>query len=179
MCKFLGLSGYYRKFIKNYANIACPLTEQFKKDCYGWNERATQAFEELKQALVTALVLTMLDFSIPFVLETDASGFRVGVILLQNEHPVTYFSKTLGQRARINPIYEKELMTIVLAVQNWWPYLLGTSFLIRTDKRSLKYLLEQREVGLEYQRWVSKLMGYNFQIEYKPGINNKAADALS
>ncbi|KAL8103703.1 hypothetical protein AgCh_028050 [Apium graveolens] len=176
---FLGLSDYYRKFIRNYASIAFALTEQLKKDCFGWNEAATRSFDNLKKALISAPVLVMPDFNLPFAIETDASGYGLGAVLLQREHPVAFFSKTLGTRARLKAIYEKELMTIVLSVQKWRPYLLGHPFIIRTDQKSLKFLLEQREIGLDYQRWVSKLMGYQFKIEYKPGIVNNAADALS
>lgn len=176
---FLGLTGYYRKFIQNYAQIALPLTKQLKKESYGWTDQETLAFERLKQALMTTPFLRMPDFTIPFTLETDASGFGLGAVLLQQEHPIAYFSKALGQRARLKSIYEKELIVIVLAVQRWRHYLLGRTFIIRTDQQSLKFLMEQREVGTEYQRWVSKLMGYHFQIVYKPGPSNKAADALS
>lgn len=103
----------------------------------------------------------------------------MGTVLLQDKHPVAFFSKVLGPRARLKLVYEKELMTIVLAVQKWRHYLLGRRFIIRTDHQSLKYLMDQRIVGAEYHKWLSKIMGYNFEIQYKPGCSNKAADALS
>lgn len=96
--------------------MAFPLTEQLKKDNFGWSTEATNAFEELKQALISAPMLQMPNFSVPFVLETDASGYGLRAMLLQNEHPVANFSKVAGQRARLKSIYEKELMAIVLAV---------------------------------------------------------------
>ncbi|KAI0523086.1 hypothetical protein KFK09_005476 [Dendrobium nobile] len=129
--------------------------------------------------MMTVPVLALPDFGQVFILETDASGYGLGAVLMHNHRPVAYFSQVLSTRARLKSVYERELMAIVLAVQKWRPYLLGRHFIVRTDQRSLKYLLEQRMVTEEHQRSLSKLLGYDFEIQYKPGLENKAADALS
>lgn len=140
---------------------------------------ALEAFHNLKQAMTKPPVLALPDFSKPFVIECDASGRGIGAVLMQEGRPIAYLSQALKGKALNLSTYEKELLALVLSVQKWRPYLLGHRFVVRTDQQSLKFLLEQRIGTPTQQRWLSKLLGYDFQVEYRKGKENKAADALS
>jgi hypothetical protein len=176
---FLGLTGYYRKFIKGYGQIASPLTSLLKKDSFLWSDKAEKAFEELKAAVSQPPVLALLDFSKTFVIECDASGFGMGAILMQDGRPLAYYNQVLKGKNPFLSTYEKELLTLVLSVKKWRPYLFVTIFTIKTDQQSLKHILEQRVDTPIQQKWISKLLGYHFMVEYKQGKENKVADALS
>ena len=124
-------------------------------------------------------ILALPNFSKAFVIETDAFEAGLGAVLMQDEKPLEYFSHKLSLQAQAKSVYERELMAMVLAIRKWWPYLLGHKFIIRTDKRSLKYLLEQRVVEGEYHKWLLKLIAYHFDIQYKQRKENTIVDALS
>ncbi|KAL0544392.1 hypothetical protein IC582_019507 [Cucumis melo] len=129
--------------------------------------------------MTTIPVLALPDWNLPFTIETDASGSGLGAVLSQRGHPIAFYSQKLSQRAQAKSIYERELMAVVLSVQRWRHYLLGRKFSILSDQKALKFLLEQREVQPQFQKWLTKLLGYDFEILYQPGLLNKAADALS
>lgn len=141
---FLGLTGYYRKFVKHYGILAKPLTNLLQQHkAFVWTEQAQHAFDALKQAMSTTPVLVLPDFSMPFVLETDACADGIGAVLLQQGHPVAYFRKSLGNNNKKLPIYEKEFMAIMMAVDRWRAYLQRGPFLIKTDHKSLCNLDDQ------------------------------------
>ena len=159
---FLGLTGYYRKFVKNYGILAKPLTQLLTKKGFSWTDQAQAAFDLLKQAMVNTPVLSLPDFNRPFSIETDACDTGVGAVLVQEGHPVAYLSKALGTRNQRRSIYEKEFLAVIMAIDRWRAYLQRAPFVIVTDHKSLCSLGEQ-QLDTELQR----------------GVDNGAADALS
>jgi hypothetical protein len=166
---FLGLIRYYQKFIRKYGEIAKPLTQLLKKDAFGWSPLAEHAFEELKKAMTRAPILALPDFSKGFVVECDACESGIGAVLMQERRPIAYFSQALQGRNLQLSTYEKEMLALVKAVQKWRLYLLGSHFVIRTDHQSLQYLWQQAITTTAQQKWLVKLLGYDFSIEYKKG----------
>jgi hypothetical protein len=182
---FLGLAGYYRLFIKNYGAIATPLTVLLKKDAFKWSAEAVEAFRALQRALTTTPILQLSDFDHNFVMECDASGTGLGAVLHQGGSLVACFSHQLVPRHTKLAAYERELIGLVQAVWHWRPYLWGRPFLIKTDHFSLKFLLDQRlatilQLSLKFHldqrlstipqhQWASKLIGFDFHVEFRPG----------
>jgi hypothetical protein len=175
----MGLTWYYRKFVKNYGKIAAPLTALLKKNSFTWTAAPAQDFQTLNMAMCTTLILALLDFTKTFVMECDTSGKGIGAIVMQEGRPLTFTNKQLFEINLGKSIYEKEMLVILHFIDLWHPYLLGQHFQIKTDQQSLKYFLEQRISSPEQQKWVTKLFGYDYEIIYKKGKDNVVADALS
>nr|GEV97192.1 hypothetical protein [Tanacetum cinerariifolium] len=168
---FLGLAGYYRKFIKGFGGIATPLHMLVGKAPFQWDEYANKAFQGLKEALTTAPTLGLPNWSLPFTFECDASGVGIGTVLTQNGRPLAYFSSSLKGTMLSWSTYEKEMLAVVKAIRKCRHYLLGRTFVVKTDHMSLKYLLEQHITTPAQAKWLSKLLGYDYKIEYKKGAD--------
>ena len=176
---FLGLAGYYRKFVRHFGIVSRPLTNLLKKGMlFVWTSEHDSAFATLKSFLSTAPVLALPDFAVPFAIETDACDSGVGAVLLQRGHPLAFISKALGPRTRGLSTYEKEYLAILVAVEQWRHYLQCGEFIIYTDQRSLVHLNEQR-LHTRQQKVFTKLLGLQYKIVYKQGADNRVADALS
>ena len=184
---FLGLTGYYRRFIKNYASISAALsdlTRSKQPNVVKWTSEAEEAFRHLKRSLCTSPVLIVPDIDRPFLLQTDASDRGVGGVLSQvdkhgEEHPVAYFSRKLLPREEKYSTIEKECLAIKLATYNFRVYLLGRQFTIQTDHRALEWLDKLKDGNPRLTRWSLSLQPYQFQVEHRPGNQNSNADALS
>jgi hypothetical protein len=176
---FLGLSGYYRRFISGYSLICRPLHDLLKKGLYTWQPEHENAFQTLKQALTTAPVLALPNFSEPFILETDASGSGLGAVLMQKGRAIAYYSTALGPRNAALSVYEKEALAILESLKRWRHYFLGGKLIIRSDHQSLKFITDQRvSEGIQHKLML-KLLEHDYSVEYKKGSANRAADALS
>ena len=177
---FLGLAGYYRLFLKDFSKIATPLTQLTKKNHkFEWSDACERSFQELKQRLVSAPVLTIPDGSGNYVIYSDASKKGLGCVLMQNGRVISYASRQLKEYERNYPTHDLELAAVVFALKIWRHYLYGEHCEIFTDHKSLKYFFTQKELNMRQRRWLELVKDYDCQINYHPGKANKVADALS
>ncbi|KAK8976607.1 hypothetical protein V6N11_057207 [Hibiscus sabdariffa] len=177
---FLGLAGYYRRFVEGFSIIAAPLTKLLGKDVpFVWTEAQQTSFEKLKEALTQAPVLVQPESGKDFAVYSDASHSGLGCVLMQEGRVIAYASRQLRPHELNYPTHDLELAAVVFALKIWRHYLYGEKCYIYTDHKSLKYLLTQKELNLRQRRWLELLKDYDCQIEYHPGKANVVADALS
>ncbi|KAD3641269.1 hypothetical protein E3N88_30493 [Mikania micrantha] len=177
---FLGLAGYYRRFIQDFAKIASPLTKLTRKNTkFVWGEDQDRAFNELKKKLTQAPVLTLPDGPNDFVVYSDASYLGLGCVLMQRGNVIAYASRQLKTHEINYPIHDLELAAFVFALKIWRHYLYGVKCKIYTDHKSLKYFFTQKELNMRQRRWLELLKDYDCEIIYHPGKANVVTDALS
>ena len=199
---FLGFAGYYRRFVQNFSSIAQPLNALLEGHCthkvkqkgkkkkskkpaaWIWGEAQQEAFSVLKEKLVNPPILAYADYTLPFTVETDASGHGLGAILYQRqdgeERVIAYASRGLRPSERKYPAHKLEFLALKWAVTDkFHDYLMGSSFEVVTDNNPLTYVLTSAKLDATGHRWVATLANYQFSIKYRAGKSNAAADALS
>ena len=177
---FLGLAGYYRRFILNFAKIAAPLTHLTKKGIkFEWSDECEKSFQELKNRLVSAPVLALPVGGEEFTIYCDASKIGLGCILMQRGKVIAYASRQLKPYEQNYPTHDMELAAVIFALKIWRHYLYGEHCEIFTDHKSLKYIFTQKELNMRQRRWLELLKDYEVNINYHPGKANIVEDALS
>ncbi|WVZ76170.1 LOW QUALITY PROTEIN: hypothetical protein U9M48_024167, partial [Paspalum notatum var. saurae] len=174
---FLGLVGYYRRFIKDFSKTAKPMTSLTKKNAkYLWDPKG---LHKLEKSLTSAPVLAQPDVTKPFDVYCDASGNGLGCVLMQEGRVIAYASRQLRKHEANYATHDLELAAVVHALKIWRHYLLGNTCHIYTDHKSLKYILTQPELNMRQRRWLELIKDYDLEIHYHPGKANVVADALS
>ncbi|KAD6795232.1 hypothetical protein E3N88_06128 [Mikania micrantha] len=177
---FLGLAGYYRRFIQDFSRIATPLTKLTRKEVkYDWGPTQVQAFEELRKRLTEAPILALPDGNEDMVVYSDASYLGLGCVLMQRGKVIAYASRQLKTHETNYPTHDLELAAVVFALKIWRHYLYGVKCTIYTDHKSLKYFFEQKDLNMRQRRWLELLKDYDCEILYHPGKANVVADALN
>ncbi|GBG80067.1 hypothetical protein CBR_g30433 [Chara braunii] len=184
MTSFLGMTGYYRTFVKNYSIMAAPLTDLTRLDTpWEWTDECEAAFRHLKHASTLYEVLKLPDPDKSFIVTTDASQYGIGAVLAQQEgpklRPVEYMSKKMPSQKLAKSTYEKELYAVYKALTHWRHYLLGRFFILRTDHQTLRWMRTQSVLSDALKRWIEVIEQYDFDPQYLKGEYNKVVDALS
>lgn len=169
---FLGLTGYYRRFVKGYGVMTKPLTNLLRLKQFLWSPEAQLAFDNVKVAMTRTHVLALPNFQESFTIETDACHDGIGEVLMQHGQPIAYLSKALGEKHKALSIYEKEFLALIMVVERWRHYLQRQKFIIVTDHKSLAYLNEQNLHSEMQRKAMTRLMGLHFKIVYRQGKEN-------
>ncbi|GJX79362.1 putative reverse transcriptase domain-containing protein [Tanacetum coccineum] len=178
--QFLGLAGYYRRFIEGFLKIAKSMTKLTQKGIkFDWGEKEENAFQLIKQKLCSAPILALPEGSEDFVVYCDASHKGLGVVLMQREKVIAYASRQLKVHEKNYTTHDLELGSVVFALKIWRHYLYGTRCTVFTDHKSLQHILDQKELNMRQRRWLELLSDYDCDIRYHPGKANIVADALS
>jgi hypothetical protein len=177
---FLGLVGYYRRFIEGFSKIAKPMTSLLERGReFKWDEKCQESFDQLKERLMSPPVLIMPDLQKGFDIYCDVCGQGLGCVLMQEGHVIAYASRQLWKHELNYPTHDLELTAVVHALKIWRHYIMGTKCQVYTDHKSLKNIFIQQDLNLRQHRWMELIKDYDLEIHYHPGKANLVADALS
>ncbi|GJU77943.1 putative reverse transcriptase domain-containing protein [Tanacetum coccineum] len=178
--QFLGLAGYYRRFIEGFSKIAKPMTKLTQKKIkFDWSNKTEAASQLIKQKLCSAPILALPKRNEDFIAYCDASIKGLGAVLMQREKVIAYASRQLKIHEKNYTTHDLELGAVVFALKIWRHYLYGTKCTVFTDHKSLQHILDQKELNMRQRRWLELLSDYDCEIRYHPGKANVVADALS
>nr|GEZ57039.1 putative reverse transcriptase domain-containing protein [Tanacetum cinerariifolium] len=178
--QFLGLAGYYRRFIEGFSNIAKSMTKLTQKGIkFYWGEKEENAFQLIKQKLCSAPILALPEGSEDFMVYCDASHKGLGPVLMQRENVIAYVSRQLKVHEQNYTTHDLELGSVVFTLKIYRHYLYGTKCIVFTDHKSLQHILDQKELNMRQRRWLELLSDYDCDIRYHSGKANVVADALS
>ncbi|GJR68808.1 putative reverse transcriptase domain-containing protein [Tanacetum coccineum] len=178
--QFLGLAGYYRRFIEGFSKISKPMTKlTHKKVTFEWGDKQEAAFQTLKHKLCSAPILALPQGAENFIVYCDASHKGLGAVLMQNKKVIAYASRQVKIHEKNYTTHDLELGAVVFALKIWRHYLYGTKCTVFTDHKSLQHIVDQKELNMRQRRWLELLNDYDCEIRYHPGKANIVADALS
>ena len=177
---FLGLAGYYRRFIEDFSRLAAPMTRLTRKEVkFVWDDSCERAFQELKRRLTLAPILIVPERGQRYTVYCDVSKDRLGCVLMQSGKVVAYGSRQLKNHEQNYPTHDMELAAVVFTLKIWHHYLYGEQFEVFSDHKSRKYIFTQRNLNMRQRRWMEFLEDYDFTLHYHPRKENVVADALS
>ena len=182
--KFLGFTGYYRRFVPDYSTVAQPLVRLLGKDCkFKWTDACQDAFKALRALLIKAPVLVFPKEDLPYIVDTDASDYGIGGVLSQciegTEHVIAYYSKSLNPAQQKYCTTRRELLAVVATLDHFKGYVWGPKFVVRTDHAALVWLKNLKNIQGMLARWLAKLQQFHFEIIHRPGTQHGNADGLS
>ncbi|CAN4125160.1 unnamed protein product [Withania somnifera] len=177
---FLGLAGYYRRFVEGFSSIYAPLTKlTHKATRFRWNDACERSFQELKNKITSTPVLVLPEGTDGYAMYCDASGIGLGCVLTRHGRVIAYASRRLRPHEKNRPTHDLELAAVVFALKIWRHYLYGVHVDIYTDNKCLQYIFKQKDLNLRQRRWLELIKDYDIDILYHPGKANVVADALS